>query len=113
MKSTASAGVPKTLRSVSIVGTGSYLPDKILTNADLAKVMAGSDDARLASVLVKALLSGRYATSVPTLPELLLDHCCTVTATTAAAAVPSHLIAVSDIGMAPCDARWRSTRLSP
>jgi hypothetical protein len=50
---------------------------------DLAKVMAGSDDARLASVLVKALLSGRYATSVPTLPELLLDHCCTVTATTA------------------------------
>jgi len=44
MKSTASAGVPKTLRSVSIVGTGSYLPDKILTNADLAKVMDTSDE---------------------------------------------------------------------
>jgi hypothetical protein len=48
---------------------------------DVAKVMAGSGDARLASVLVKALLSGRYADNVPTLPELLLEHCVTVTVT--------------------------------
>jgi hypothetical protein len=50
---------------------------------DLAKVMAGSGDAGLASVLVKALLSGRYSNNAPTLPELLLEHCSTVTVTTA------------------------------
>lgn len=50
---------------------------------DLAKVMAGSGDARLASVLVKALLSGRNSDKVPTLPELLLEHCPAVTVTTA------------------------------
>lgn len=50
---------------------------------DLAKVMAGSGDARLSSVLVKALLSGRYADSAPTLPELLLEHGSAVTVTAA------------------------------
>jgi hypothetical protein len=50
---------------------------------DLAKIMAGSGNARLASVLVKALLSGRYSDKVPALPELLLEHCSAVTATTA------------------------------
>lgn len=50
---------------------------------DVAKVMAGSGDPRLASVLVKALLSGRYSDNVPALPELLLEHCAAVTVTTA------------------------------
>ena len=36
--------VPKTLRSVSIVGTGSYLPKRVLTNADLAKMMDTTDE---------------------------------------------------------------------
>lgn len=36
--------VPKTLRSVSIIGTGSYLPRRVLTNADLARVMDTTDE---------------------------------------------------------------------
>ncbi|MDD5678055.1 MAG: ketoacyl-ACP synthase III [Kiritimatiellae bacterium] len=43
-KFVAHESVPKTLRSVSIVGTGSYLPKRVLTNADLAKVMDTSDE---------------------------------------------------------------------
>src|SRR5947208_9660207 len=34
----------KTQRTVSIVGTGSYLPDKVLTNADLTKIVDTSDE---------------------------------------------------------------------
>jgi 3-oxoacyl-[acyl-carrier-protein] synthase-3 len=34
----------KALRTVSIVGTGSYLPEKILTNADLSKLVDTSDE---------------------------------------------------------------------
>src|ERR1043165_6801343 len=34
----------KTLRTVSIVGTGSYVPEKILTNADLSKMVDTSDE---------------------------------------------------------------------
>src|ERR1700757_1845474 len=34
----------KTLRTVSIIGTGSYVPEKILTNADLSRIVDTSDD---------------------------------------------------------------------
>src|SRR3989440_7951298 len=34
----------KALRTVSIIGTGSYVPDKILTNADLSRMVNTSDD---------------------------------------------------------------------
>ncbi|MGI8957737.1 MAG: beta-ketoacyl-ACP synthase III [Chthoniobacterales bacterium] len=34
----------KPLRTVSIVGTGSYVPEKILTNADLSKIVATDDE---------------------------------------------------------------------
>src|SRR5215212_2616077 len=34
----------KSLRTVSIVGTGSYVPEKILTNADLSRMVDTSDD---------------------------------------------------------------------
>src|SRR5213082_3682251 len=34
----------KPLRTVSIIGTGSYLPKKILTNADLSRMVHTSDD---------------------------------------------------------------------
>src|SRR5438477_11854292 len=34
----------KTLRTVSIIGTGSYVPEKILTNADLSKMVDTSDE---------------------------------------------------------------------
>src|SRR5213082_3228228 len=34
----------KPLRTVSIIGTGSYLPKKILTNADLSRMVNTSDD---------------------------------------------------------------------
>src|SRR5499427_4126288 len=34
----------KTLRTVSIVGTGSYVPDKVLTNEDLSRMVDTSDD---------------------------------------------------------------------
>jgi 3-oxoacyl-[acyl-carrier-protein] synthase-3 len=34
----------KPLRTVSIIGTGSYVPDKILTNADLSRMVNTSDD---------------------------------------------------------------------
>jgi len=34
----------KTLRTVSIVGTGSYVPEKILTNEDLSRMVDTSDD---------------------------------------------------------------------
>src|SRR3989449_8861256 len=34
----------KALRTVSIIGTGSYVPEKILTNADLSRIVDTSDD---------------------------------------------------------------------
>src|SRR5258707_3250838 len=34
----------KTLRTVSIVGTGSYVPEKVLTNADLSRMVDTSDE---------------------------------------------------------------------
>src|ERR1041385_1269033 len=34
----------KTLRTVSIIGTGSYVPDKVLTNADLSRMVDTSDE---------------------------------------------------------------------
>src|ERR1700756_4460933 len=34
----------KTLRTVSIIGTGSYVPEKVLTNADLSRMVDTSDD---------------------------------------------------------------------
>src|ERR1700704_6881500 len=34
----------KTLRTVSIIGTGSYVPEKILSNADLSRMVDTSDD---------------------------------------------------------------------
>src|ERR1700759_5205997 len=34
----------KTQRTVSIIGTGSYLPEKILTNEDLSKLVDTSDE---------------------------------------------------------------------
>ena len=33
-----------TLRTVSILGTGSYVPEKVITNADLAKIVDTSDE---------------------------------------------------------------------
>lgn len=43
-KSVVNESVPKTLRSVSIIGTGSYLPKRVLTNADLAKMIDTTDE---------------------------------------------------------------------
>ena len=34
----------RTQRTVSIIGTGSYLPEKILTNEDLSKLVDTSDE---------------------------------------------------------------------
>ncbi|PYJ51532.1 MAG: 3-oxoacyl-ACP synthase, partial [Verrucomicrobia bacterium] len=34
----------KPLRTVSIIGTGSYVPEKVLTNADLSRMVDTSDD---------------------------------------------------------------------
>ena len=34
----------KTLRTVSIIGTGSYVPEKVLTNADLSRMVDTSDE---------------------------------------------------------------------
>src|SRR6201987_2786810 len=34
----------KTLRTVSIIGTGSYVPEKVLTNEDLSRMVDTSDD---------------------------------------------------------------------
>src|SRR5437879_10162240 len=34
----------KPLRTVSIIGTGSYVPEKVLTNADLLRMVDTSDD---------------------------------------------------------------------
>src|SRR2546421_10475441 len=34
----------KALRTVSIIGTGSYVPERILTNADLSRMVDTSDD---------------------------------------------------------------------
>lgn len=34
----------KTLRTVSIVGTGSYVPEKVLTNEDLSRIVDTSDE---------------------------------------------------------------------
>src|SRR5258707_2524670 len=34
----------KALRTVSIIGTGSYVPEKILTNEDLSRIVDTSDD---------------------------------------------------------------------
>lgn len=49
----------------------------------LARVMATSGDDRLALVLIRELLNGRYASQVPTLPELVHEHATTVSATVA------------------------------
>ena len=35
---------PKSLRSASIIGTGSYVPDRVMTNADLEKLVETSDE---------------------------------------------------------------------
>src|SRR5207237_1178731 len=40
----SSARSTKALRTVSIIGTGSYVPEKILTNADLSRMVDTSDD---------------------------------------------------------------------
>src|SRR3989442_10137088 len=34
----------KPLRTVSIIGTGSYVPEKVLTNADLTRIVETSDE---------------------------------------------------------------------
>src|SRR6266480_5663080 len=34
----------KALRTVSIIGTGSYVPEKVLTNADLSRIVDTSDE---------------------------------------------------------------------
>ena len=34
----------KPQRTVSIIGTGSYVPEKILTNEDLSKIVETDDD---------------------------------------------------------------------
>jgi 3-oxoacyl-[acyl-carrier-protein] synthase-3 len=34
----------KSQRTVSIIGTGSYVPEKILTNADLSRMVDTSDE---------------------------------------------------------------------
>ena len=34
----------KTLRTVSIIGTGSYVPEKVLTNEDLSRMVDTSDE---------------------------------------------------------------------
>src|SRR5213593_3143106 len=34
----------KALRTVSIIGTGSYVPEKVLTNADLSRMVDTSDE---------------------------------------------------------------------
>src|SRR5580700_4542995 len=34
----------KTQRTVSIIGTGSYVPEKVLTNADLSRMVDTSDE---------------------------------------------------------------------
>src|SRR5919197_3829729 len=34
----------KTLRTVSIIGTGSYVPEKVLTNDDLSRIVDTSDE---------------------------------------------------------------------
>ena len=34
----------KALRTVSIIGTGSYVPDKVLSNADLSRIVDTSDE---------------------------------------------------------------------
>src|SRR6201981_878870 len=34
----------KTFRTVSIIGTGSYVPEKVLTNEDLSRMVDTSDD---------------------------------------------------------------------
>ena len=31
-------------KTVSIIGTGSYVPDKVITNHDLSKIMDTSDE---------------------------------------------------------------------
>src|SRR5438094_2390335 len=40
----SSARSHKTLRTVSIVGTGSYVPEKVLTNEDLSRMVDTSDE---------------------------------------------------------------------
>jgi 3-oxoacyl-[acyl-carrier-protein] synthase-3 len=42
--STARPRAPKPQRTVSIIGTGSYVPEKVLTNADLEKLVETSDE---------------------------------------------------------------------
>jgi 3-oxoacyl-[acyl-carrier-protein] synthase III len=43
-KKKANFSRPNSLRSVSITGTGSYLPEKVLSNADLEKIVETTDD---------------------------------------------------------------------
>src|SRR6266446_7114327 len=40
----SSARSAKTQRTVSIIGTGSYVPEKILTNDDLSRIVDTSDE---------------------------------------------------------------------
>ena len=35
---------PESLRTASIIGTGSYAPDRVMTNADLEKLVETSDE---------------------------------------------------------------------
>src|ERR1700747_538505 len=43
-KPSSSPRSAKTQRTVSIVGTGSYVPEKILTNEDLSRIVDTSDE---------------------------------------------------------------------
>src|SRR4029434_3549402 len=42
LRSSPRSGKP--LRTVSIIGTGSYVPERVLTNADLSRIVDTSDD---------------------------------------------------------------------
>ncbi|MFV0414799.1 MAG: beta-ketoacyl-ACP synthase III [Chthoniobacterales bacterium] len=44
MKKSPTSRQPGSIRTVSIVGTGSYLPERVMTNADLEKIVDTSDD---------------------------------------------------------------------
>ncbi|MFV0336808.1 MAG: beta-ketoacyl-ACP synthase III [Chthoniobacterales bacterium] len=44
MKKSPTSRQPGSTRTVSIVGTGSYLPERIMTNADLEKIVDTSDE---------------------------------------------------------------------
>jgi 3-oxoacyl-[acyl-carrier-protein] synthase III len=44
MKKSPRTKAPKPTRTVSIIGTGSYVPERILTNADLEKIVETNDE---------------------------------------------------------------------